>query len=237
MSKLLRRTWLLGASSWLAGCKLYDSERHKPIQVTPELSDEDKALKYKFRGIFGGELRVDAMIRMPPVALHTPDGRLFNIGHGSFGPGGATISGYGGSAEGDRLPMPKYLRMMRFAPGAKFIDYLEKLPVYEGPVLLDINVPIATRIPDEVLDRVRQYKGSLSLKLRLTMDTILVGWHVNQGKTYSSWKTDQWGSSYAPDEDEMPGGDFREARIYNGQVVRKGWYIHPKTGQKVETDF
>ena len=33
------------------------------------------------------------------------------------------------------------------------------------------------------------------------------------------------------------GGDFREAHIFNGQVIRKGWYIDPKTGQRIETDF
>jgi hypothetical protein len=35
----------------------------------------------------------------------------------------------------------------------------------------------------------------------------------------------------------MADGDFQEARIFNGQVIRKGWYIHPKTKQKIETDF
>jgi hypothetical protein len=36
---------------------------------------------------------------------------------------------------------------------------------------------------------------------------------------------------------EAVGGDFREAEIVNGIAVRKGWYIDPKTGQKIETDF
>jgi hypothetical protein len=35
----------------------------------------------------------------------------------------------------------------------------------------------------------------------------------------------------------MAGGDFQEATVFNGKVLRKGWYIHPKTGQKIETDF
>lgn len=33
------------------------------------------------------------------------------------------------------------------------------------------------------------------------------------------------------------GGDFREAKIYNGIAVRKGWYIHPRTGERIEADF
>jgi len=33
------------------------------------------------------------------------------------------------------------------------------------------------------------------------------------------------------------GGDFQEAYIYNGKVLRKGWYIHRKTGERIETDY
>lgn len=39
------------------------------------------------------------------------------------------------------------------------------------------------------------------------------------------------------EEYRMAGGDFREAKIFNGKVVRPGWYIDKKTGQRIETDY
>ncbi len=108
---------------------------------------------------------------------------------------------------------------------------------------MDVIVPVATRIPDEVLDRIRKYKGSLKLKLRMTPETILVGWEIRNGKNYP-WKKDEYGRSYATDEDIMIGGDFCEKqilfRMIDGklqQIRRKGWQIDPKTGQKIEMDY
>jgi hypothetical protein len=28
-----------------------------------------------------------------------------------------------------------------------------------------------------------------------------------------------------------------EEDILNGKIVRKGWYVDPKTGQRIETDY
>jgi hypothetical protein len=180
-----------------------------------EMTEEDRALAYKFQGIRGGELRVDALVKMPPTALHRPDGQLFNIGTGSFRPGIVDISSYGGTAPGDRLVVPKYLRMMRYAAGARrnLNDFAP--PAFNGELVYETIVPIASRIPDSVLDRVRRYNGSLSLKLRLTLDTILVGWEVKNGKGYP-FKRDKNGYAYETDDDTLPGVDFREAKIFNG---------------------
>lgn len=236
MPKLLRRKLLIAVSGVLAACQRHLIAATPPATPKNELSDEDRFLANKYRGIRGGELRVDALVNMPPVALHVPDGRLFNIGIGSFGPGASTISSYGGGAQGDRLVVPKYLRMMRFAEGSKRTGTRRAPPAYDGELVYETTVPIASRIPDEVLDRVRKYNGSLALKLRLTLDTILVGWEVRNGQSYP-FKLDKDGYAYVTDEDNLPGGDFREAKIFNGKVVRKGWYIDPKTGQRIETDF
>jgi hypothetical protein len=200
------------------------------------MTDEDRLLARKYRGIRGDELRVDALVNMPPAALHMPDGRLFNIGTGSFRPGKVDISSYGGATPQDRLVVPKYLRMMRYAEGAKrnLNDFAP--PAFNGELAYETIVPIAPRIPDAVLDRVRRYNGSLTLKLRLTLDTILVGWEVKNGRGYP-FKRDRDGYAYETDEDTLPGGDFREAKIFNGKVVRKGWYVDPRTGQRIETDF
>lgn len=97
---------------------------------------------------------------------------------------------------------------------------------YEGTIIGDYTVPVAERIPDELLDDLRKNpRGSLRIKIRLAEDRVLIGWDImRDGK-----------GKYTFDY-EMAGGDFREARIYNGKVDRKGWYID-KNGQKIETDY
>ena len=210
------------------------------------LSAEDEALRHKFRGISkGGELYINATYptNMRQV-VYQPNGKLFGPALGSYGPGGASRSAYFGD-EKYGLPIPKYLRYQRFSAAIP-----KKLPGhywheqgYEGPPEVDVIVPVATRIPDEVLDRIRKYKGSLKLKLRMTPETILVGWQVRNGKNYP-YKRDEIGNRLINDSELMIGGDFCEARSVNEKVNgkwilvhKKGWQIDPKTGKKIEMDY
>jgi hypothetical protein len=211
MGKLLRRTLLIAACGLVSACQRQLRAATQSATLAKELTDEDRALAHKYRGIRGGELRVDALVNVPSTALHMPDGRLFNIGTGSFRPGRVGISGYGGSVQGDRLVVPKYLRMTRYAEGSKRTGTRLAPPVYDGELVHEAIVPIAARIPDAVLDRVRKYNGSLALKLRLTLDTILVGWEVRNGRSYP-FKLDKDGYAYSTDEDNLPGAIFVRRR-------------------------
>jgi hypothetical protein len=92
---------------------------------------------------------------------------------------------------------------------------------YGGTVLGSYTVPVASRIPDDLLDAMREGVGGFGLKIRIHPDGPLIGWELSRGFNLQYFA----------------GGDFREADIENGKVLRKGWYIHPKTGQKIETDF
>ena len=92
---------------------------------------------------------------------------------------------------------------------------------YGGTVLGNYTVPVAARIPDDLLDAMRKGVGGFRLKIRIHPDGPLIGWDLSRGFNLQYFA----------------GGDFREADIENGKVLRKGWYIHPKTGQKIETDF
>jgi hypothetical protein len=96
---------------------------------------------------------------------------------------------------------------------------------YEGIIIGDYTVPVAKRIPNALLDDLRQNRrGNLRIKIRLKDDGVLIGWDIErEGK-----------GKYTFDYD-MAGGDFREARIYNGKVERNSWYN--STGQKIETDY
>jgi hypothetical protein len=67
---------------------------------------------------------------------------------------------------------------------------------------------------------------------------VLLGWDISERPGFDPNARDQFGNQlHVRAVHSYAGGDFREAEIFNGQVVRKGWYIHPKTKQRVELDF
>jgi len=106
-------------------------------------------------------------------------------------------------------------------------------------LLYRTEVFVAERIPDDLLNDLRRDpKGSLRIKIRIHHDGVLLGWDIERRPGFDSKKRDQFGEAvYVKAVHSFAGGDFREAEIYNGKPVRKGWYIHPKTGEKIETDF
>jgi len=214
----------------LTGCH---SDVGKPAK------DKDAGLRHRFRGVRGGEKRIDSFASVSGVALYLESGLVFAAG--TFNRG-AKISGYGGQSAGDRLVVPRTLRMVRYPEDSRRIADIT-YPAYDGTPILDVTVPVAERIPDEVLDRIRKYKGSLILKFRIHPKTLMVAWEVRNGRSYP-FKRDEWGNAYTTDEDDMVGGDFCERRVQNriidGRSVlveSKGWYIDPETGQRIEADF
>ena len=94
---------------------------------------------------------------------------------------------------------------------------------YDGNIIGDYTLPIAQRIPAELLKDIRSRGGGLRLKFRLKADGVLFGWDIERS-----------GGSLS--EFYMPGGDFKEARIYNGKAIEPGWYID-QNGTKIMTDY
>ena len=198
------------------------------------VSPTDVALKHKFRGIRGGERRIDGLVVMRNVALRNENGYL--VQGGTFGPKGSSVSGYGS----DDFVVPKTIRMMYYGANAKngIFNELAPPPIEDIPLIADMKVTVADRIPDALLDEVRKNGGGFRLKLRLKEDDLLVGWDIESRPGYDPKRLGPNGQPiYVTPVHSFVGGDFREAKIYNGQVVRKGWYIDKKTGQKIETDF
>lgn len=206
-----------------------------PMKPPTPLSAEDAALKHKFRGMRGGELRVDSTFETDSVVIINVDsGYLLNVGMGVFVPGGSTVSSYGGNVDGDRLAVPKHLRMMRYPETSRLLSRY-KFPYFDGTPIVDVTVPVAERIPEEALDDLRRHGGGLRLKLRITPETLLVGWDI--ARSDPPIKSLSGTPIFGPTRYSWIGGDFREAIRFNGRVVEKGWYIDPKTGQRIETDF
>ena len=96
-----------------------------------------------------------------------------------------------------------------------------------GTIAGDYTVPVAGRIPDELLDYIRKNGGALRLKIRLYDKGVFIGWDVEERYTT------QYGSGL---RNVMAGGNFKEVDIYGGKVRGQGWYIG-KDGKKVFTDY
>ena len=70
---------------------------------------------------------------------------------------------------------------------------------YAGQIIGDHTIPVASRIPDEVLREIRVRGGALRLKFRLKPDGVLFGWDIERpGGGISKFA--------------MPGGDFLDTR-------------------------
>lgn len=95
---------------------------------------------------------------------------------------------------------------------------------YSALIVGDYTFPVASRIPDDVVREIRRNGGGLRLKFRLRPDGVLFGWDIER-------------ISGGLPRHSMAGGDFQKADIFNGRAVRKGWYVDPKTGRRLETEF
>ena len=219
----LRRAVMTLCVTFLAGCT-YARSTQQPAQ--PPLSAEDEALKLKFRGLGGGQLRVDSLFEVIGLNIFNEYGRVFFRTAGMTPPHNF-IGSYGAD-----FGVPKFLRFewrdkIEMEPDGWRKRGLPARAIYGGTVLGDYTVPVASRIPESLLEERRKNGGGFRLKLRIHPDGPLIGWDLS-GNLASG-----------PDGSRFrhAGGDFQEAYIYNGKVLRKGWYIHPKTGERIETDF
>jgi len=218
------RQGLLGAAALLCSlpaCSQYEDALREQAGL-PALSDQQRHLRRKFRGMNGGQLVVDAFGKKEGVLIVDERGRRF-YGRAVVSPRNQSKHAYGAEFG---VPISLRATWRRNAEEVNGVIpnpiHVTQYDTYEGGVVVgDYTVPVAERIPDDLLDAMRKDVGGFRLKLRLHDDGLLVGWDLSRGFNLQYFA----------------GGDFREADIENGKVVRKGWYIHPKTGERIETDF
>lgn len=201
------------------------------------ITPEDAELRHRFRGIYGGQRRIDGLVEMNNVALHNEAGNYLQAG--SFGPRGAGLASLGGKA----FIVPKSVRMMWFTEDAQLKFNPFPPPAYEGGTIrADFTVSVASRFPIEVLDEARKKGAGLRLKLRVHPEGVMVGWDIERRPGYEKYteKEIRERNLHLPPVYSFTGGDFKEARGVYVNAIRSqenGWYIHPKTGQRIETDF
>jgi hypothetical protein len=254
-------------------------------------TEEEQRRMYKFRGVGGYALYVSGF------GQKSEEGVFARINNALGSP---MDSGYfwssGDSKSTGSLAHPESLKTVH-------IEVANRLG---GNVLYKSSVPVADRIPDELLDDLRRdRKGSLRIKIRLHRDGVLLGWDIERRPGFNAQKSRE--GQYYPPAYSHTGGDFKEMQIAhyidakspcqecvafartvkktpfvvysddpngyitmpsaddlqnqlpevlqkNGyfltpigdvysphgsgrQLREKGWYIHPKTGQRFETDF
>jgi hypothetical protein len=230
-----------------AGCepKLPEPNREQSRQLT----EEEHKWKYKFRGMKGGELYADAAPEKPNVMIVNEKGHLFYM---KSVMGVRTNSKHSYGAE---FGVPIMLRATwrddePVGQGQSRNNVVLNGDRYVGGVVLgDVTVPVAERIPDELLDKMRKYQCGFILKLRLTDETLLIGWELRLGRSYPFARDTHGNAYFRPEVDDTAGGDFCERRIEplaippEGTLGRKfdlelpDWIRDKKTGQKVLTGY
>ncbi len=190
----------------------------------PDAYGDDEATRRRFKGVSVGEFVLDALVVKEGVTVYNEKGQIIGA-RGTLRPYGASKSAYPGGESGVPKTIRATWRIGKFEQKAGDRGWVG------GTIVGDYTIPVAERIPDEVLSYLRQNGGALRLKLRLYDEGLLVGWDVPV-----PFKGKREPDRYYPTEYTLVGGDFQEAYIFNGKVVRKGWYIG-KTGQKVFTDY
>ena len=221
----VRRALLIAASGAFLNACSFGAKRTAAEPAHP-LSAEDEQLKRKFRGLQGGQLRVDSLFQVRGLNIFNENGYLF------FAMAGITPPHRANSSYGADFGVPKYLRFewrdkIEMEPDGALKRGLPGGAYYGGNILGNYTVPVASRIPDALLEDKRRNGGGFRLKIRIHPDGPLIGWDLERGVG-----TGPDGSKF-----HHAGGDFQEAYIYNGKVLRMGWFIHPKTGQRIDTDY
>ncbi len=228
-----RRTFLMLGAVFLAGCRA--APPGPPQKVTQEeqryLESRQRMLK-RF-GRPGFELVVDAIAdqEFQGVEFYPEYGE-----HSFYRKGGQSLKTQTKMTLSQ--PVPERIRVIwRDSSDRGFIRDVGSR--YIGNIIGDEAIEVGTRIPQELIDDLkRDPRGSLRLKFRMNNQGTFFGWDIERRPGFDPKKRDQWGEAvYVGPVHSFAGGDFREAKIFNGKPVRKGWYIDRRSGRTIETDY
>jgi hypothetical protein len=229
---LLRRR-IVNFSLVLVGLSAVSACAQSVSQSPSRMSAEAEQVRMnRFQGVSGAEWTLSSLHALRWIEILNQDGRYVDAAAG--------LSNQG-----------KHNSFLNQIPIKLKVTWREQdpnNPVYSGnrneswsggKITGSFEIPVADRIPEELLDDLRRDpKGSLRIKVRLHRDGVLLGWDIERRPGYDRKNRDIFGQAvYVAAEHSFYGGDFREAEIINGKPVRMGWYIHPKTGQRIETPY
>jgi hypothetical protein len=182
---------LLASAPWFTACSATSGN----VSTDPE----DVRLRKKFRGIYGGVLRIDATSPKHGVTITSGTGQ-FIVAQSTAGP-----RNVGNLTHTDNtMPVPKAIHATWREGDFKSVYG----GGWEGGTIAgDYTVPVAERIPDSILDYIRKNGGALRLKIRLKDDGILIGWDVEKSLPIPGCKPGEVAICTAIHY-FLPGGDF-----------------------------
>ena len=150
---------------------------------------------------------------------------ISDAGNRLFGPSklNQNNGGVSSSGGGSKMSFPRWVRVTWREGMTAYLP--DKNGLYTtGKVVGDYKVEVLSRIPEEVFAYVAAARGrAIVLRFWLQDEGVLFAWDVQETQVDHYIYT-------------MHGGDFQAAQRVNGKIVRKGWYIDKKSGQKIETD-
>ncbi|HHW65053.1 MAG TPA: hypothetical protein GX403_14090 [Rhodocyclaceae bacterium] len=229
-----RRTFLMFGAVFLAGCRA--AALAPPQKVTPE---EARYLESRQRmverfGRPGFELVVDAMAGQEFLAVEF---YAEHAKHSLYRKSGQSLKTQTKMALSQ--PVPERVRIIWRDSNEYVLNPDRVTSRRAGNIIGDETIEVGTRIPQELIDDLtRDPRGTLRLKFRMSNQGTLFGWDIERRPGFDPKKRDQWGEAvYVGPVHSFAGGDFREAKIFNGKPVRKGWYIDRRTGVRIETDY
>ena len=216
---------LLGLGT-ITACSV--AHREPPRQYTAA----EQRMLAKF-GPIGYELRVDAMrgeefegVNFYEVGIQWP----------FYGSSAQSLKGRSNLSNSG--PIPEQVRVVWRDSAARGRESKDGT-TFSGKIIGDEIIEVGSRIPQALVDDLkRDPRGTLRLKFRMSKQGTMLGWDIQRRPGYDPNKRDRYGDPiYVGPVHSFADGDFREAEIFNGKVVRPGWYIDRKTGQKIETDY
>lgn len=184
MMQSIKRRWMLGGLLvWLSGCH---------ASLTGQSANSDAR---RFRGI-GLVLVTDAVpgAEMKGVEFYADGSDRRFYSSAILAKRNREIMAYPGGR------VPEHVRVV-WHDSTEIIRRRDNpnVKTYAGQIIGDHTIPVASRIPDEVLREIRVRGGALRLKFRLKPDGALFGWDIERpGGGISKFA--------------MPGGDFLDTR-------------------------
>jgi hypothetical protein len=220
---------------WQKQFALQDEQRAKA--GLPPLSDAQKALRHRFRGMSGGELIVDGFGEKEGVNIFDENDQLV-FKRASVSPRNRSNSSYG-SGFGVPITLRAEWRDRYYTAEDKNVPprppNIKDNAYWGGKILGNFTTQVAERVSDALLNELRTNGGGFRLKIRLHDEGLLVGWDIARRPGFDQKRSDN--GVHFPEEYSMVEGDFHPAKIINGEVITPGWYIHPRTKERIETDF
>jgi hypothetical protein len=168
----------------------------------PDAYGNDQAMRDRFKRVGVGELILDAVNLKNGVTFYDEKGQVINA-TGTLAPRRVDKAAYPGGERGVPKTVRATWRTGKFeqkAGGGGWVG---------GSIIGDYTIPVAERIPDEVLDYIRKNGGALRIKLRLKDDGIMLGWDV---QVHRSFKPNAKPEDVGYLEYVLPGGDFLDTK-------------------------